>query len=249
MVCTCLWIACEDTPPTLCTAWGGLCEKGRFSPRVHRCELGRWSPRPVRKKKIQRSLVSTAGSKLSTGGPVPRRPAAAGSRHPGAVTERTATGPPHDAGRAPAGVHRTLAGLSAGPASIRWCVRSRTGRSPRSSAQSTSWQPIQERGSRERICVPASPESGPCWRRSTLSWPGSALPTSRPGRPGRPGRPDRHGRDDAAGPHAARAARTKAGRVPGARSRARGRLQVPQAATTSMPMVAVTSGCSRTFTW
>ena len=32
-------------------------------------------------------------------------------------------------------------------------------------------------------------------------------------------------------------------------TRARGRLQVTQAATTSMPMVAVTSGCSRTLTW
>ena len=32
-------------------------------------------------------------------------------------------------------------------------------------------------------------------------------------------------------------------------TRARGRLQIRQAATTSTVMVAVTSGCSRTFTW
>ena len=49
--------------------------------------------------------------------------------------------------------------------------------------------------------------------------------------------------------HAAtRAAHTEPAACRGG-TRARGRLQVRQAATTSMPMVAVTSGCSRTFTW
>ena len=67
---------------------------------------------------------------------------------------------------------------------------------------------------------------------------------SKPGRTGTT-EPDRTRHARHRGTHGTAQNRPRAG----ARPRARGRLQVTQAATTSMPMVAVTSGCSRTFTW
>lgn len=163
MMCTPLWIACVDTPSTLCAAWGQPWGQRR-------------SRRAAERSTCCYTIHRLCGEKTWAEFSHPQQPEV--------IHTRRMTGRVWPAARVILPIRR---GVSVERAIVRVCVRPRRRLSTRSPVRSMTLPRTAATAPRTLIWPSVSPGSGACWPTSTPSWPSAAQATSTPPTARRPG--------------------------------------------------------------